>query len=153
MRAGAAPVIAAGLLSLAWTATARVADAGAAESYAMVCRGGGAMRLQFDTTTPDMYVLFTAAPRAAGQQQPGPGQCAWVDRPLRPNEPRKLKYRAAAAPEITFEKRRGVQLGTILSLRQSPDALHFVRPLNEGELFYVRCRNAGSFLEVTRLGP
>jgi hypothetical protein len=38
---------------------------------------------------------FSKAPTGADAQQPGPGQCAWLDRPVGPDEPSLLRFEGA----------------------------------------------------------
>ena len=64
-------------------------------SYPMVCRGGPNMFVSAKASnTPGAHVVvtisFRPAATGANQRMPAGGECAWADRALRPNEPRKL---------------------------------------------------------------
>ena len=68
--------------------------------FPLQCRGGGGV--VFDTLlaagaaerTTRLMLTFAAAERAAGPEGQGlePGTCAWVDRTLNPDEPRRIEF-------------------------------------------------------------
>jgi hypothetical protein len=72
------------------------ASALAQESFPMVCRGGGGMRADI-LANGTMRVFFTSAAQGANTAPPGPGQCTFLDRALRPGEPTVLLTTFGAA--------------------------------------------------------
>ena len=65
----------------------------------MVCRGGGGMRADIQANGT-MHVFFTPAAQGANTAPPGPGQCAFLDRALRPGEPTQLRTSFGAARSL-----------------------------------------------------
>jgi hypothetical protein len=65
------------------------ASALAQESFPMVCRGGDGMRADI-LGDGAMRVFFVPAAQGANSAPPGPGQCTFLDRALRPGEPHVL---------------------------------------------------------------
>jgi hypothetical protein len=80
-----------------------------AESFPMICRGGGSLRVQTlaqffpvkgsmaPALQPSIDVFFTKARTASGQQGEnlGPGECAWLDRPINAGEPSSFADQSA----------------------------------------------------------
>jgi hypothetical protein len=137
-----------------------------AESYPMVCRGGPSMSMRLTFMYPgenvDVKVFFVAARSAANRSQPGPGECAWLDRPLNAKEPRILKFRENH-PITTLSLTAdgpidGFPGGSLLPGQMVWDnrrekTKYIYRALTRGEIFYIHARNKGSYFEVTRFGP
>jgi hypothetical protein len=70
------------------------ADIRRVPSYPLACNGGGNMKVsvlsrghQGRTT---FVVEFVRAPQGANARAPGPGECAWLDRAVAPEEPNRL---------------------------------------------------------------
>jgi hypothetical protein len=77
-------------LVLAWAASTLFdTSALAQEGFPMVCRGGGGMRADI-LANGTMRVFFIPAAQGANTAPPGPGQCTFLDRALRPGEPTVL---------------------------------------------------------------
>ncbi len=78
--------------SMSFTADARPAG------YQLRCTPGPGMvaRVSHETTRESRIfstvidISFAAAPRAADAALPPPGTCAWLDRPLNPDEPHRI---------------------------------------------------------------
>lgn len=88
----------------------RVVDPASAPRAAVLsCQGGGAMQVTSNTEAGAL-VAFTPASQAANVAAPGPGQCAWADRPVGANE----QHRFALTPNKPNmrELLRAVQGGT-----------------------------------------
>ncbi len=70
-------------------------------SYRLECRGGGRMSANYypGSGSHRLEIHFDKAPRAARQRPPGPGQCAWVDRPVAQDEPWWLTWRFDASEQ------------------------------------------------------
>jgi hypothetical protein len=49
------------------------------------CQGGGGMRMTI-ATQDGVFIAFTPAAQPANAAPPGPGECAWADRPFAPGE-------------------------------------------------------------------
>ena len=71
----------------------------AQESFPMVCRGGGGMRADI-LANGAMRVFFIPAAEGANSAPPGPGQCTFLDRALRPGEPHVLLTTFGAARSL-----------------------------------------------------
>lgn len=73
----------------AFLALASLAFSGAAANaaYPMQCRGGGQMIANYYPTQGYIEVHFLKASQGANNGAPGPGQCAWMDRPINAQEP------------------------------------------------------------------
>jgi hypothetical protein len=104
-------------------------------------RGGGV----------DLWIHFEKATTGATQRQPGPGECAWIDRALRDSEPAKLLFRSdeqyISRLDIMGTSRFKIEGVVGRDLRYLLDAL------TTGTVFYVRCRNTVGELTITRVGP
>jgi hypothetical protein len=71
-----------------------------APSYPMICRGGGPMTLTFmlrsnEFQGPQLVIDFIRSPQGVGGEREWidalqPGQCAWLDRGIAPDEPSRL---------------------------------------------------------------
>ena len=131
------------------------------ESYVMVLRGGGNMTATCARVGGETIVniTFERSPHAANRQQPGPGQCAWLDRALTPDEQLLLQYKSKnnrvsvlsiKGGSIRVEKYEGNEGGK--DLKYLIDAIH------GGRLFYVHATRAKlpwgtDYLKITRIGP
>jgi hypothetical protein len=75
-------------------ATQTLAFAGEKEWYPMVCRSGPGMYAYYHNYTEGegsmLRIKFKKASVGASQRDPGPGECAWLDRPISPDEPSLL---------------------------------------------------------------
>jgi hypothetical protein len=112
-----------GLLSMA-SAAAFCQQAG----YAMVCRGGGAMKAEIFAGT--IIVRFEPTDVGAGVAPPAPGQCGWLDRGYRPGEPASLQYSG------------------------NPDGVRYLADgVFRGGNFYVHVHKNGDSMMVDRIGP
>ena len=74
------------------TASAASASTGAGGGRLLVCRFDASMDPGPGKTTPDGGELlnFRAAAQGANAALPGPGECAWEDRPVAAKEPKRL---------------------------------------------------------------
>jgi hypothetical protein len=151
---------------------AGAAGAHAQQSFPMVCRGGPEMRIVVNHDVDAMgvpgatamFVYFRPAAVAAGVTAPGPGECVWIDRTLRPGEPSVLWIRSPTI-EFSFQvmgdgriavdatgHRLNVEGATI-----SPEAANWqyvVDGVMRGQLFTVQVYNAdGRVMAITAIGP
>lgn len=105
-----------------------VVGAAAADGFPLVCNGNG---MSVSSEGGNTIVFFLAGTAAAGTTPPGPGQCAWLDRPFRPGEPTRL-----------------------VIPNNVPGAGDIANIVNSGGTFFVRAfnNNAGAMV-VTHVGP
>jgi len=99
----------------------------------------------------DLFVHFEKASAGATQRQPGPGECAWVDRALRDSEPAKLQFTSdeqfISRLDITGTLKFKI-VGVV-----GKDLKYLLDAVTSGDLFYVRCRNTREELTITQVGP
>ena len=81
-----------------------VLDVNAQQSFPLICRGGGGMKTRAHAgnaqhTFNILGLFFTKANRSAGSRGRNltPGQCSWVDRGMRANEPDILQKEVGPA--------------------------------------------------------
>jgi len=143
------------LVALAVLGSSATAGAAGPQSYPMVCRGGGGMRVEWygaravtgRSTTPQVALQFAHAAAAASERQPGPGQCAWLDRPLNAKEASRMVIDGEA---VYFQ----LQAGGRADVSFIPSEVNqVVRAALGGSVFYVHARTDGGVLAVTRVGP
>jgi len=147
------------------TDTARGAERG----FPMVCRGGGAMAYDVWHFDEAAWVLikFIASEQAANTLPPRPGECTWLDRGVRADEPPYLlakfsnisivpTLRAEGSLEnLTFFNKAGDRMARERR-QQAEELLNTVR---QGQPFQVHA-SQGTFrvghrkvLVVRRIGP
>ncbi|KAA3629589.1 MAG: hypothetical protein DWQ09_04950 [Proteobacteria bacterium] len=128
----------------------------AAESYPLVCRGGGAMTTSYTIWRGGeqaFRIRFAKARQGAGARQPAPGECAWVDRPLNNNEPAYLEF-------YTERGFRGIDLemqgSNLVAKSYGHEVVRYLsQAIGKQQLFYVRAFNerGKNRLRITRTGP
>lgn len=127
----------------------------AQESYPMVCRGGGSMRV--DAWRNGIQIYFRGADTGASQRQPGPGECAWLDRGLRSGEPRMLTwFPGDIGTFIVKFDGRGMITGYDIRGNAADNYKYLLDNIRRGSIFYVHSyRPQGSTpqLRITRIGP
>ena len=146
----------------------------ASKDYTLVCNGRGTAAV-FEPHhpmfggKPTIQVAFGKARDAASRQKPGPGQCAWVDRPLSPAEPSVFYFRNASNP-VTRVRVSTVETSAVLypvSLaRQMPHGglqsraaqpIVLLDAIHRGQLFYIQVHTeqvrGRAALIMTRFGP
>ncbi len=142
-------LIAIGALAAGLSMGSTAALAAPTTTYPIVCKGGVTMHFAFGQGTSHATVLitFAKAPAGASQQPPGPGQCAWLDRPISQAEPSKLRFRARVKSFRVIGERMN-----FISVHP-PGAQTVLRAVLGGARFHIHAYNAGSTLQVTRFGP
>lgn len=124
-------------------------------AYKLVCHGGGDMFMSYHDTgsSRSLDIVFEPAVMGAQQEAPGPGECAWVDRPVYASEPHRLRY-------YTSERITDVNVRNPYELVLIADGTSLNYLLNgtrSDALFYVYAYNGGlpsaPALIVTRVGP
>lgn len=130
--------------------------AGGPKSYSMVCKGGGDIKAEFSHVKRGSFhgsslsITFKKSGSAASSAEPAPGHCAWVDRPLRAEEPSRLVYAPGPGQDFGFifegnRWRPGVTEDE--SLEQLLKAI--LRP----EKFFVRCHRENGWFKIDGVGP
>jgi hypothetical protein len=74
--------------------------------FPMWCKGAAGMA---STNGKNLIIQFTPAPKRAPEGL-NPGQCSWLDRPLRPNEPTRIvseQYSVSTARQVAGQINRG----------------------------------------------
>ena len=129
------------------------------KSYPIVCRGGGGMHAVIGVYRKGKSRIifdYKKASHGASHKKPGPGECAFLDRPISNNEPRLLHYfykRHALVNTVTVRhKNFSVSYNKNRPEQKILDALH------SGGLFYMHIRQrkgvgGARYFQVTRLGP
>lgn len=111
----------------AFLAAVAFASPAQAQSYPLTCRGGGSLSI---TNYDGAYVVVRFA-AAAGAVPTGlqPGQCSWSDRAMHANEPKAFCDNAARA------------------------RTYVAQLLDSGAYVILQVHNAGSCMNVDRIGP
>ncbi len=131
------------------------------KSYPMVCCGGGDMSAMYTRVGGESIVAITfeRSPYADNQQHPGPGQCAWLDRPLSAEEQLELRYtnKKNKITNWTIKKDK-IEVLKYEGNNGGRDLKYLIEALHEGRLFNIQAKRAktpwGSpYLKITRVGP
>ena len=132
-----------------------IADASAEPpSYPMVCKGGGNMGAELRTSAKFIAITFEKSPQAASRQEPAPGTCAWVDRPLSPQEPVMLGLAFQKPPDNFIIRKENITVLFDDQSFQDRNLKYLVDAIYNGRLFYVRCYNdANHICRITQIGP
>jgi hypothetical protein len=140
-------------------------------TYRMECRGGGDMTANYYPRgeTVELEIYFSKARSAAEDRRPGPGECAWMDRPVGPGEPARLRWRFSRSEQgierIMLGSNAGRAAGAlpanrgdrVLGLVMEVDGGRLkalIEAIDRGRAFAVACYNdgAGSFVVTSMLG-
>jgi len=140
-----------------------------AQGFPLVCRGGPEMTIEarFEQiiggqTGTIITVTFRPAAQASGLSEPGPGECAWRDRPLNSAEPTTITM---VAPGIGFSfdidgsgriKERDGGPMLILGGQSVAERQGFTRvvmSILRGQPFTVQVSNNGQTLMVSAVLP
>jgi len=99
-----AALLAIGGLALSATSAAAV------DAWQMKCQAGGNMQVVTTWSASEnrtkTEVFFKRAPVGAQAQAPAAGSCAWLDRGINANEPRKLTYVSGGGIEMRCSQRQ-----------------------------------------------
>lgn len=68
--------------------------------YPMQCTGGGEMFANYYPEANYIEVHFMKAPQGANAATPGPGECAWMDRPINDAEPFWFRFDLPSSEHI-----------------------------------------------------
>jgi hypothetical protein len=140
------------MLCLAFLGCIWIANAAAETLYTMVCKGGGNMQGNFwqakradePYVTHVLTITFTAAPQAGSRQEPAPGTCAWVDRPLNAQEQQDMRLAYRLVPSDLYlhsfnVRQRVYEIPLDANNISNEQFRYLLDALYNGKLFYVRC--------------
>ncbi|HVS81028.1 MAG TPA: hypothetical protein VHE60_04780 [Pyrinomonadaceae bacterium] len=82
-------LIGAGMVAAIFQILSGSAAARTPEDYPLVCRGGGSLVIGMAPGEGNIGFVFTRGTKPAGEGL-APGECSWVDRGMRPEEPDRL---------------------------------------------------------------
>ena len=118
------------------------ASAQSPQAWPIRCRGGGTMlvQLQQNATHLALEINFSRAPRGAEGNAPGPGQCAWIDRPVSANEPTSLHYSIEGA-RLSYVSYQGPNYRFLTTT--DPTTTNLIRAIFAGRPFTVNAYNSG----------
>jgi hypothetical protein len=124
-------------------------------SYQMVCKGGGNMSGSFVTyDTKKIVINFAKSPQAGSRQEPAPGTCAWVDRPLNPQEPSTLVFVYEKTAMMVDFRYQNMTLRLDPAFTPDGNLRYLWDAVYNGKIFYFRCYNdARGGLIITHVGP
>ena len=108
-------------------------------------------KIRFDK--PDLYITtvrFGKAGAAAGKQGPGPGQCAWLDRPVSSAEPSTLIFKRTGKNPI-WQLNLSHNNMSLISADKEEFAL--LKAVHKGEQVIIKAKRDGDSFRVTGIGP
>ncbi len=118
-----------------------------AESYPMACRGGGAMH-GYLNATGGRTILVIDFRKANNHQNLQPGECAWVDRPIRSDEPSTLTYSISSSSIKAI-----VSFGKVeFQIQANKDLQTLLDAIQNGKNFHVYCENVGDTFRIAKVG-
>jgi len=134
-----------------------IADASAEQDYPMVCKGGGNMNLQIAIEEKSIQINFAKSPQPSSRQEPAPGTCAWVDRPLSPQEPTHMTFAFEKRPEYMDIRQQNITMSLAAGNIADGNLRYLVDGVYNGKVFYVRCYQHEShgmrWFKISRIGP
>ena len=114
-------------------------------SYVLMCKGGGNMSIDYNSSSKKLIVNFNAG-RRSGSNGIASGSCTWVDRGFRPREPHRLCQ--SGVNDIRFHM-DGSDKVTSLKSNKAP----YIRNILSGRPFQVRVYNDNAgCMKVTKAG-
>lgn len=139
-----------------------VSRAFAAQDYLLVCNPAGKMTFggYHDGSTRTLNVGFNFRGAATGSsvKQPGPGECAWVDRGWKAGEPQSVTYYGddIGGLELYFEGNlKLANFSPSGRSKASREIRYIFEHLRDGTIFYVHAvyDTRLKTLRITRVGP
>lgn len=141
-------------------------------SYPLLCHGGPGMRIMTNHDVDGagipgataMFIYFTPGSKPGSVQQPGPGECVWLDRTLSAGEPAVLWIRSPRI-EFAFQVMGDGRIATdstgprlnVEGTAQSAEAKdwqYLVDGVMQGQIFTAHVYNSdGRVMVVTRVRP
>jgi hypothetical protein len=141
-------------------------------SYPLLCHGGPGMKIMTNHDVNSagvpgataMFIYFRPSARPGSVQQPGPGECVWLDRTFRPGEPAVMwikSPRVEFAFQVMGDGRLAVDStgprlnveGTAWSA-EARDWQYLVDGVLRGQIFTAHVYNSGGrVMVITRVRP
>jgi len=120
------------------------ASSAQAASYNLNCKLGGQMRIAYDSGAKKVTGTFTSTSQGTRARSLRSGQCSWVDRPVRGNEPRKFCQRNVRDVIVKVNAR-----SYSLHSRRAP----YLAQVKLGGFFSLRVSSRNGCLNVVRVNP
>jgi hypothetical protein len=124
--------------------------------YVLVCRGGGDLYFNYTpfsnfSPNPQVWITFKKGPQGVGQNVENrnslqPGQAAWLDRRIEPNEPERIIVTDVRDFSISWTK------GQVTGISSSLPYLSVLQDANKFQAFVVYNDGRGNFV-ATAVGP
>ncbi len=131
-----------GLMLSAGTATA-------VDGWVMKCQGGGNMQAVTTWTArgniTKTEVFFTHASVGSRTRQPAAGSCAWEDRGINANEPRKLTFVSGGGIEMRCSQ------GQCDAVARNPGTLQLQTYVQAGAPFSVLVHNTAGTFQIMQI--
>lgn len=127
------------------------------ESYTLVGKGGGTMHASYYRSESHFIldIHFTKAAVSATERQPQAGECAWLDRRFRTDEPGYLVLSIGTNSQVSLNiDSGGAHIQRFFGDRRT-DVEYLVNAIMGGQAFYVRVHKSsdGSSFLIDRIGP
>lgn len=117
----------------------------APSSYVLMCKGGGNMNIDYNSSTNYLTVNFKAG-RQSGSHGVPAGTCTWVDRGFRAGEPKRLCQ--IGVNDVKFHMNSSDKITQLRSMKAP-----YISNILSGRSFQVRVYNDGSgCMKITRAG-
>jgi hypothetical protein len=115
--------------------------------YMLKCRAGGEMSGKLEDAG-NVYILYITFRKARDFRNLQPGECAWMDRVIKADEPAEMFWWESSRP-INI----GVEFGHVWFYTVHNQKLRaLLNAIEKGETFYVWVRNKGKLFEIAKLG-
>jgi len=128
-------------------------------SFVLECRGGGEMNATVYKNGEVIIKGFRSARTAAKAQSPSSGECAWLDRPMRRDEPKELWDAHRKSPIAFVTMRRGNKNTISLMDTARYPIITVLTAIQTGQVFLVHVKqiriNHGKrpIFRIERVGP
>ncbi len=125
-------------------------------SYVLECRGGGGMYASVHKVGSVQIRGFRSARAAASARHPGPGECAWLDRPMRRDEPKQLWYPRRNSPIESVRVRANATTIGWMDTARYP-IITVLKAIQKGKVFLVHVKQVRishrKVFRIERVGP
>jgi hypothetical protein len=128
----------------------------APQAYPMMCRGGGDMTISVTRIARGtaLAVYFTRGGRASN---PGPGECTWMDRGMRSDEPMVMSFDAIDSSVVPYIRASGKIRRFTYEGRERAHLQYLVDSVLQGKPFQVHAyqkeARGNNYFSVVRVGP
>lgn len=150
-----------GMVAVLFLSLPRPSSLAGDKSYPMVCRGGGNMTAMYVCGSDEaiLQISFERSPYADNDRHPGPGQCAWLDRALSPEEELTLWYKSKKNKITNLAiKKDTIEVMRYEGNEGGRELQYLVDAVQKGQLFNIQALRAkhpwgAPYLKITRVGP